>query len=218
MRVSFGLDGVFADAEGTMAEVSARVLQTDVARLSAFQRRMLARILQATENFWEQLDEIEPGPVARLASLADERRWEVIFLIRRFQTAGRTAQRQSQQWLVGHGYKHPSVFLVDGPLAVIVPALHLDAVVDSPFEYSLEPAMVAATDTVETSADATRLSQPRRLGSVNECLRRLCDIDEARTPWGQRLVSRIRLRGRWGREEIVEGGLASPAYVAPVRR
>src|SRR6185436_16535559 len=34
----------------------------------------------ATENFWEGLTEIESGAIKRLAVLADERRWDVLFI------------------------------------------------------------------------------------------------------------------------------------------
>ena len=55
--------------------------------------------LGAIENFWESLSEIEPGAIAKLAGLADERGWEVIFITSRPQSAGRTVQRQSQRWI-----------------------------------------------------------------------------------------------------------------------
>src|SRR6185503_12048985 len=42
--------------------------------LSARQQQMLWRAVRARENFWETLDEIEPGVLARLASLARDRK------------------------------------------------------------------------------------------------------------------------------------------------
>jgi len=62
------------------------------------QRRRLWHHVTAIENFWQSLRELEPGVVARLAQLTSERRWEIIFLTKRPQTAGVTAQVQSQRW------------------------------------------------------------------------------------------------------------------------
>ncbi len=86
--------------------------------------------LGATENFWETLSEIEPGVIARLAALADERRWEVIFVTSRPNSDGRTVQRQSQRWLERLGFPLPSVFVVHGSRGRIADALRLDVVVD----------------------------------------------------------------------------------------
>src|SRR5262245_12248874 len=78
------------------------------------QERRLWRHVATIEGFWETLDEIEPGVIARLAALAAERRWEVIFVTKRPETAGATAQVQSQRWLEARGFKLPSVFVVHG--------------------------------------------------------------------------------------------------------
>ena len=43
--------------------------------------------VRRTENFWESLGETEPGIVSRIAAIADERRWEVLFIT----SAGRKA-------------------------------------------------------------------------------------------------------------------------------
>ena len=42
-----------------------------------------ARELAHTDNFWEGLTEIEPGAIKKLAAIADERRWEVLFITSR---------------------------------------------------------------------------------------------------------------------------------------
>src|SRR5687767_3186006 len=49
-----------------------------VSSLSSRQQRQLWEAVCARSNFWESLDEIEPGALARLYSLTCERRWEVI--------------------------------------------------------------------------------------------------------------------------------------------
>ena len=88
------------------------------------------RHLAAQENFWESLHEIEPGIIARLATLADERRWEVLFITSRPTSAGRTVQRQSQRWLASLGFPLPSVYVVHGSRGRVAEALNLDVVID----------------------------------------------------------------------------------------
>ncbi len=78
--------------------------------LSARQQREIWNAVCDRENFWETLDEIEPGALARLYSLVQEHRWELIFLTSRPETRGDTAQAQSHRWLSKHGY-HPAVHL-----------------------------------------------------------------------------------------------------------
>src|SRR6202043_3199759 len=56
------------------------------------QQRRLWRHVESIEGFWESLAEIEPGAVARLARVATEAPWEVIFLTKRPGSAGATAQ------------------------------------------------------------------------------------------------------------------------------
>ena len=73
--------------------------------LSDRERRALWRHVRSIEGFWETLDETEPGIVKKLASLAADRRWEVIFLTRRPTTSGDTAQIQSQRWLVQRAFR-----------------------------------------------------------------------------------------------------------------
>ena len=51
--------------------------------LTTRQERELWDAVRSTPNFWETLDETEPGIVARLAATATERRWDVIFLTSR---------------------------------------------------------------------------------------------------------------------------------------
>jgi hypothetical protein len=110
-------------------------IQTNATGLGAMhmtegQQRRLWRHVGTLDGFWETLKEIEPGSVERLAALASERRWEVIFLTKRPESAGDTAQRQSQRWLQAHGFNLPSVFVVQGSRGRIADALKLDVVVD----------------------------------------------------------------------------------------
>jgi len=94
--------------------------------------------LESVENFWETLGEIESGAIARLAALAEERRWEVIFVTSRPHSAGITVQRQSQRWLRRLGFDMPSVFVVHGSRGRIAEALRLDVVVDDRPENCLD--------------------------------------------------------------------------------
>ena len=86
--------------------------------------------LASTEDFWEGLSEIEAGAISRLASLAEERRWEVLFITSRPRSSGRTVQRQSQRWLAAKGFPMPSVYVVHGSRGKVADALSLDVVVD----------------------------------------------------------------------------------------
>src|SRR4249919_1917486 len=74
------------------------------------QQRRLWRHVESIDGFWETLKEIEPGMVARLATVANERRWELMFLTKRPESVGATAQVQTQRWLQAHGFTLPSVF------------------------------------------------------------------------------------------------------------
>src|SRR5581483_10437414 len=52
-------------------------------KMTPRQTNRLWRHVETIENFWEHLQEIEPGSLARLAEIATERRWEIIFLTKR---------------------------------------------------------------------------------------------------------------------------------------
>jgi hypothetical protein len=151
--------------------------------LTARQRRRLWRHVRAMDGFWESLDEIEPGVVARLATLATQRRWEIVFLTRRPATEGATAQVQSQRWLEAKGYRLPSVYVVTASRGLIAAALMLDVVIDDTPENCVD---VAADSKARTIA-VFRNPQPppaalRGMGihlvhSTHEGLDLLVDID-----------------------------------------
>jgi hypothetical protein len=106
--------------------------------MTARQQRRLWRHVESIEDFWQTLRELEPGVIKRLAALTLERRWEVIFLTKRPETAGSTAQVQSQRWLESKGFALPSVFVVQGSRGRIAAALGLDIVVDDRPENCLD--------------------------------------------------------------------------------
>ena len=153
---------------------------------NARQTDRLWQHVQSIENFWETLREFEPGTLARLAALAAERRWEIIFLTRRPATAGATSQVQTQRWLEARGFPLPSVFVVQNSRGRIASALALDVVVDDRPENCLDVVvdskaraiLVWRDDQQEVPAAANRLG----IGvvkSVAECLDVLTGFDAA---------------------------------------
>lgn len=160
MRIAFDLDGVLADLHTPFVRTAAKLFpeldplvigQADVGAsppaddepdetslapvvpavaLSRRQSDAVWKHIAATENFWESLDEIEPGAIAQLASVADTRGWEVLFITSRPHCAGRTVQRQSQRWLQDRGFPLPSLYVVHGSRGRIASALAIDVVVD----------------------------------------------------------------------------------------
>lgn len=159
MRIAFDLDGVLADLHTPFVRTALRlfpelepsVVQAgDIAgtdqddneehddvppvlpglNLTRRQSDVVWRHLANTENFWESLEEIEKGAIARLATIADERGWEVLFITSRPRSTGRTVQRQSQRWLEARGFPLPSVYVVHGSRGRIADALAIDVVVD----------------------------------------------------------------------------------------
>jgi hypothetical protein len=155
-------------------------------RLTSGQQRRLWRHVETVENFWQGLKELEPGVIARLASIAAERRWEIIFLTKRPASAGGTAQVQTQRWLESKGFRLPSVFVVQGSRGLIAAALDLDVVIDDRPENCLDVVMDSkARAMLVWREDANQLPvATQRLGisivkSVNECLDILTQLDSA---------------------------------------
>lgn len=152
-------------------------------------QRVLWGVVRATDRFWESLDEIEPGAVARLAAVAAARRWEVIFLTRRPSTAGPTAQVQTQRWLEAKGFPLPSVYAVDDSRGPIAAALALDVVVDEVPEDCLDVAARSKATAIALFRNRERAVPPAfaRLGihvvhSLDECLNLLSAIDAGPQP------------------------------------
>ncbi len=153
-------------------------------QLSSRQTRRLWRHAQAIEGFWESLNEIEPGAVSRLAAVAIDRRWEIIFLTRRPESAGATAQVQSQRWLEAKGFALPSVYVVQGSRGRIAAALNLDFVIDDRPENCLDVVADSRARAILVWRDDENVlpSAARRLGigvvgTVAECLDILTQVD-----------------------------------------
>lgn len=153
--------------------------------MTSRQQRKLWHHVESIDNFWQTLNETEPGIVARLAAIAADRRWEVIFLTKRPQSAGATAQLQSQRWLESKGFTLPSVYVVQGSRGRIAAALHLDIVVDDRPENCLDVVVDSKARAILIwRDDANQLpAAARRLGigvvkTVGECLDILTHVDE----------------------------------------
>ncbi|MBP7777488.1 MAG: hypothetical protein KA371_10190 [Acidobacteria bacterium] len=166
LRVAIDLDGTVADLSRAMhgiAKKKFRKLQTpeaapppaladagdapavdrpslrDLALSASDLDRLWTHVLKQ-RNFWTTLDEMVDGVVARIQQLADDRRWDVLFITTRPTAAGATTQVQSQEWLAAKGFRRPSVYVVKGSRGKVASALDLDAVVDDRPENCLDVA------------------------------------------------------------------------------
>src|SRR5262245_4598056 len=171
-----------ADASQDSGEQPRREAEISTRSLSSGRQRELWNAVCARENFWETLDEIETGSLARLFRLVQERRWEVIFLTSRPETRGATAQAQSHRWLSAHGFTAPSVFVVHGSRGKIASALALDVLVDDRPENCLDVAIDSSARAILVwRGDEGKVPGSARqlgigaVGSIMECL----DILEA---------------------------------------
>jgi hypothetical protein len=152
--------------------------------MSSRQQRRLWHHVESIENFWQTLNETEPGIVSRLAAIANDRRWEVIFLTKRPESAGVTAQVQSQRWLESKGFTLPSVYVVQGSRGRIAAALGLDIVIDDRPENCLDVVVDSRARAILVWRDDERQlpAAARRLGigvvkTVGECLDILTQVD-----------------------------------------
>ena len=153
-------------------------------KMTSRQQRKLWRHVETIENFWETLEELEPGVIRQVAGLANDRRWEIIFLTKRPESAGATAQVQTQRWLESKGFKLPSVFVVQGSRGRIAAALGLDIVIDDRPENCLDVVVDSKARAILVWREDESLLPvaARRLGigvvkSVGECLDILEQID-----------------------------------------
>ena len=197
----------------TMAQVEAKAAEAAEAgpdnapalmtlNMTARQQRKLWHHVESIENFWETLEELEPGVVARLAALALDRRWEIIFLTKRPESAGATSQVQSQRWLESKGFPLPSVYVVQGSRGRIAAALGLDIVVDDRPENCLDVVVDSRARAILVWREGEKQlpAAARRLGigvvhSVGECLDILTQIDQAGREDGGVMTKVMRLLG-----------------------
>lgn len=221
LRVAFDLDGTLADMFGAL-QLEAEKLFGNVsvypdgqlpgppdagaacanpadrsAVLTDEQRSRLWRRVARIPDFWLTLVETEPGIVARIASVAEERRWEVIFLTTRPAVAGATTQRQSQEWLEAQGFRWPSVCVVRRSRGRIADALELDAVVDDRAENCIDVATQSKAHAILVHPGSTDASLPGAQGlgvrvvpSISEALVLLRKLDDRKS--GSAVTRRIR--------------------------
>jgi hypothetical protein len=184
--------------------------------LTSRQQRELWRAVCARENFWETLDEIEPGALAQLFAVATKRRWEIIFLTSRPESAGDTAQLQSHRWLAAHGFPAPSIFVVHGSRGKIAAALALDVLVDDRPENCLDVSIDSSARAILVwrGGESTVPASARQLGigsvrSIAECLDVLERLDE---PGSEGVIERFkRLLGLKPRTARTRGAAKNPA-------
>lgn len=222
LRVAIDLDGTVADLSRAMHDVakkkfrklqepdaSASVDDVDSALLmerprlrdlglSAADLDRLWKHVLRQRNFWTTLDEMTDGIVARIQQLADERRWEVLFITTRPLAAGATTQVQSQEWLASKGFRHPSVYVVKGSRGKVATALDLDAVVDDRPENCLDVATESAAKAILVwpgSTDALGPGVARHgvvvTASIGEALDELVQMDRVKRGGVVRSIKRL---------------------------
>lgn len=179
-----GAEGI---AQPEPEEDSTGTLAMDELHLSARQQMQLWDHVKKIENFWTTLPELEPGIIARIAEQAAQRRWEIIFLTTRPSTAGDLTQLQSQRWLDAHGFRYPSVMVVQRSRGKIADALQLDAFVDDRPENCLDIAVESKAKVIlvwhghlkDVPAGAKRLGV-RPVTTISEALALLEQLDDVR--------------------------------------
>ena len=169
LRVAFDMDGTVADMHSVLRREAERlfgpdagangspasllpaqkiaaetgvpqVVAADLRNLTSGQLRVLWDHVERIEDFWTTLPEMEEGIVARIAAAARARRWDVLFITTRPQTAGEPTQLQTQRWLHARGFEFPSVCVLERSRGRLASVLRLNAVVDDRPENSLDVA------------------------------------------------------------------------------
>lgn len=247
MRIGFDLDGTLADMQSALVREARRLFPgidpalvpvstaaappepgrsdaktadaASIGGLTSSQHRELWKAVCARQNFWEELAEIEPGSIRRLYELTVQRRWEVIFLTSRPESAGDCAQAQSHRWLAKHGFETPSVFVVHGSRGKIASALGLDVFVDDRPENCLDISIDSQTRAILLWRDAEDKvpGSARQLGigsvsTVADCLDILENLDRGDHE-GEGLIGRFKrllgITSRQPRRAPSAGGLRS---------
>ena len=215
MRIAFDLDGVLADFAGAYDALTRRLLSrpaTGVLALSGTgssagtassgMERRIWREIQSADDFWTTLDPIEPDLIASIHERAVQYRWDIFFVTQRPATAGDGVQRQTQRWLVEHGFPMPAVIVHASPRRQLAVALELDFLVDDAIEHCVDVLDVSPTRPlfVCRKPDTATETNAERLGiaicrSATEALKLIVEQQPRRTrDWS--LLRRPGLRTR----------------------
>jgi hypothetical protein len=163
-------------------------------------RDSIWKTIQSTPNFWETLEPTEPGVVRRVHDLMLRHRWEVFFITQRPATEGDTVQRQTQRWLVTHGFDLPSVLVIGGSRGAAAGALRLNYHIDDNPQNCIDVIShsKAKPILIVPGGDEATVNSARSLGigtaaSVSECLDILEKASLARSQPGllQRLAAAV---------------------------
>src|SRR5687768_3839465 len=135
------MDGVLANFSAAYDEIRLRMFgpsgpaagdteNTEAAPRSSGESRRrhddVWKAIRETPDFWTTLQPLEPDAISRIHGMVLRHPWEVFFITRRPSTAGETVQRQTQRWLVRHGFDLPSVVVIRGSRGLVAGALRLD--------------------------------------------------------------------------------------------
>jgi hypothetical protein len=161
-------------------------------------RDLVWQAIQATPDFWTTLQPIDPAAVRRIHQMMLSHGWEVFFITQRPFTEGETVQRQTQRWLVAHGFDLPSVLVLAGSRGAAAGALRLDYLVDDSAQNCLDVLADSRAKPllIVPDGDDPTVMSARKLGigtarSIGDCLDILEKATAARTQPGllQRLAS-----------------------------
>jgi uncharacterized HAD superfamily protein len=197
--------GVEGEQPAAVAEDVTTNLAMEELHLTGRQQMQLWDHVKKIENFWLGLPELEPGIIARIASTAVQRKWEVIFFTTRPSTAGEITQLQSQRWLDAHGFHFPSVYVVQRSRGKIADALQLDAFVDDRPENCLDIAVESKAKVIlvwhgnlkDVPVGAKRLGV-RPVSTISEAVALLEQLDDIRSQPG--IIRTI--KRAFGREDL----------------
>jgi hypothetical protein len=199
LRVGFDMDGVLADFGATFRQIESDLFGPDIATgprcspedeartgsktpvaAKEIDRRHRAvwKRIRSTEDFWTTLRPTDSDAVRRLNAQMLQYRWEVVFITQRPSTAGDTVQRQTQRWLLHHGFDMPSVVVIDGSRGAAANALRLTHHVDDTPRNCVDVKSDSTAMPILIGADEAAARQARKLGmgvatSIGECLQLL---------------------------------------------